>query len=541
MSIIEQVQSSKKQQLGSVDVVLGGQLGDEGKGRLIDILSSSGDYGVVARCNSGGNAGHKVVIRDKTYAFHMVPSGILSPNVLGVIGNGCVINLDDLRKELDTISSTLGESIHHRLVISDRAHIVLPLHKEADGVREDMKASDYKSSTSLQTPATPASNRSIGTTKQGMGPVYATKALRVGLRMCDLFLSELELRSKIELLLDELYLLPLTKVSSADILEYLEGHKKFYLPMIQDTATLLNTILSKEITNSQPFTIPRSTILSTTSPTYLSIPSSTPLSTLINSNRVLVEGAQAALLDVDFGVYPYCTATSTTIGSVSQGLGIPPYYISEIGYVIKTYCTRVGNGPFPTELVVPDPVGVHLQEVGCEYGTTTGRRRRCGWLDIPMVKWGMMLNGVLNGYVCITKLDVLDELKEIKVGVGYYIETHNQENPNQENSNQDTTNQETPDNTITSLEGFPASLELLGKVKVRYETYPGWCVSTKGVREYGDLPVNARKYLERIEELLGVKIRYIGVGPDRVDMINRVLNYLENQIENNLDVSNRLC
>jgi adenylosuccinate synthase len=440
--------NSKVNCRGYVDVVLGAQLGDEGKGRFIDMLSSSsitdntgntGDnkYKVVARCNSGGNAGHKVVVAGIPYAFHLVPSGILNKNVIGIIGNGCVVNLDDLKKEIEGLTGV--PNIRDRLYISDRAHIVLPLHKEADGIREVMKSKDGKM---------------IGTTKQGMGPVYATKALRVGLRMCDLFLSRSDLANKIKLLLDELSILPGMIVPSCDeIITYLEGHVQYYIPMIIDTITYCNDMLSQ-------------------------------------GYNILVEGAQAALLDIDFGVYPYCTSTTCTISAVIQGLGIPPYYIRKIYYIMKTYCTRVGNGPFPTEQC--NKQGEIMQEVGHEYGTTTGRRRRCGWLDIPMVKWSLLVNGVQNAVICITKLDVFDGFDEIQIGVEY--EGH---------------------------VGFPALLEDLARVKVKYETFPGWKCNTQGIRKYEDLPIEAKNYLKRIEELLGVEIEYIGVGADRDAVIEK--------------------
>jgi len=418
---------TEKQDYGYVDVVLGAQLGDEGKGRFIDMLSSNTKYKIVARCNSGGNAGHKVV----------VPSGILNENIIGVIGNGCVVNLDDLKTEIEGLSGV--PNIRDRLFISDRTHIVLPLHKEADGIRETLKSKDGKM---------------IGTTKQGMGPVYSTKALRVGLRMCDLFLSRSDLSNKVKLLLDEMSILPGMVIPSCDeIITYLEGHVQYYIPMITDTITYCNTMLSQ-------------------------------------SNNILVEGAQAALLDVDFGVYPYCTSTTCTISGVTQGLGIPPYHIRKIYYIMKTYCTRVGNGPFPTEQC--NTIGDTMQEVGHEYGTTTGRRRRCGWLDIPMVKWSLLVNGVKNAVLCITKLDVFDGFDEIQIGVEY--EGH---------------------------VGFPALLEDLAQVKVKYETFPGWKCNTQEIREYDALPIEAKNYLKRIEELLDVGIEYIGVGADREAVIEK--------------------
>lgn len=373
MQMLKQTHSSK------VDVVLGGQLGDEGKGRLIDIFASSGKYDIVARCNSGGNAGHCVYVDGYKYAFHLIPSGILNSNTIGVIGNGTVINIDDLVKEILTIQETnhaneAAKSITSRLFISDRSHIVFDFHKFVDGYKETIKT---------------ATNNSIGTTKQGMGPVYSTKALRIGIRMCDLVAEQTEtnkkqLEYKINQLLAEFEHLNdfNDQFTMENIYNSLMKRKAIIQPMVIDTVTFINNAIKQ-------------------------------------GKRVLVEGAQACLLDVDFGVYPYCTATGCTIGSVCSGLGIPAHSIGTVNYVIKTYCTRVGNGPFPTEQL--NDIGNLLQERGHEYGSTTGRRRRCGWLDIPMVKWSLMINGTQNAAICMTKLDVLDTLETIKLCVGYKL------------------------------------------------------------------------------------------------------------------------
>jgi adenylosuccinate synthase len=477
-------------QVPRVDIVLGGQLGDEGKGRLIDILAT--DYDIVARCNSGGNAGHKVVVEGYTYAFHMVPSGILNPNTTAVIGNGCVINLEDLRKEIETIqlvdsSNPATQNIALRLLISNRAHIVLPIHKIVDSARENAKS---------------VVGSSIGTTKQGMGPVYATKALRVGLRMCDLFLTHKELLPKVKLLLDELASLSHSSTTSQsinidtlptgeEITTMLLEHATYYKPMICDTVSYLNQALTQ------------SNRLSTRQ-------TNKPI-------KILVEGAQAALLDVDFGVYPYCTSTTCTIGAICTGLGIPPHYITGINYVIKTYTTRVGNGSFPTELPTDEPKspGSQLQCIGHEYGTTTGRTRRCGWLDIPMIKWALMVNGTPSraARICMTKLDVLDTFPEIKIATKYYLPSTNKSQP--------------ADYSFDILEeqtGFPASLEDLARVSIVYETFPGWLQPTTHIREYEDLPTAAKTYISRIEELLGIPIYWIGVGVSRDAMIIKSSN-----------------
>ena len=429
-----------------VDVVLGSQLGDEGKGRLIDILASK--YDIVARCNSGGNAGHKVVVGNKSYAFHLIPSGILNPNCIGIIGNGCVINLQDLHTEIETIQTTLNTSddnIMKRLLISDRAHIVINAHKEADAARELQKSNSSNP------------KAVIGTTKQGMGPVYSTKALRVGLRMCDIFLDKDILREKVSGLVNELEDGLGYKIDIEQLMQDIEKEIPFYRPLVVDTITYLNMAIK-------------------------------------NRCSVLVEIAQACLLDIDFGVYPYCTATNCSVGSVCTGLGIPANCIGQINYVLKTYCTRVGNGPFPTELNCH--LGDKLQVIGKEYGTTTSRKRRCGWLDIPMVKWATMINGSEpnSATLCLIKLDVLDTFEKIKIAVEYKI-----------------------DGVV--INGFPSSLENLAKVEVVYETFDGWMTPTTGIRDYNELPENAKKYLKRIEHLLGIPIKYIGVGAEREAMI----------------------
>jgi len=451
-------------EINKVDVVLGSQLGDEGKGRVIDILASK--YDIVARCNSGGNAGHKVVVGDKSYAFHLIPSGILNPNCIGIIGNGCVINLQDLRKEIETIRETYTETdinndavlnITKRLLISDRAHIVLNAHKEADAARELQKSQS----------SNPKSV--IGTTKQGMGPVYSTKAIRVGIRMCDLLLDRVILEEKVKGLVSELEKTLGYDININDLMKDIEEQIDFYRPMICDTITYLNMAIN-------------------------------------NGRRVLIEIAQACLLDVDFGVYPYCTATNCSVGAICSGLGIPAHTIGKINYVLKTYCTRVGNGPFPTELLDSSGAGAgagagiesiceKLQTIGHEYGTTTSRKRRCGWLDIPMVKWATMINGDTKATLSLIKLDVLDTFKEIKIGVAYKINGK-------------------------EVCGFPSSLENLADVEVEYEVFDGWMTPTTDIRDFKSLPTNAKLYLKRIEELLGIPIKYIGVGAERDAMIH---------------------
>ena len=510
------------------DVVLGAQLGDEGKGRLIDILSSS--YDIVARCNSGGNAGHKVIVGCFTYSFHLVPSGILNPIITAIIGNGCVINLTDLKNEIESIHNTNPDNlstlnITNRLFISDRAHIVLDLHKDADTKREQIKSNN---------PNTTA----IGTTKQGMGPVYATKALRVGLRMCDLFLEYNILREKISNLIDELNLC-LDNSNNISCIEEQNAQNAQNEQNEQNEQKQQKQNNYKLHKKEQQLQYQMDQIQQ-----YIEFYRVMVIDTIVYLNKafrdgkkILVEGAQACLLDVDFGVYPFCTATNCTAGSICVGLGIPPSKVGTINYVMKTYCTRVGNGPFPTEQI--NSVGEKLQSIGNEYGTTTGRLRRCGWLDIPMVKWAITVNGSSDARICINKLDILDTFDEIKIATKYWLPlstsyTQNQSStqPNTQMYTQSQSHkasiQTTYNNKLNNIEyknhyevnGFPASLETLAQVKVEYETFKGWKTPTTHIRNYDDLPINAKIYLSRISELLQIPIKWIGVGSDRKAIIS---------------------
>jgi adenylosuccinate synthase len=302
-----------------------------------------------------------------------------------------------------------------------------------------------------------------------MGPVYSTKALRVGLRMCDIFLEKDILREKVKALCEELESGLGYEIYVDRVMQDIEDEIEFFRPMVIDTITYLNMSIK-------------------------------------NCSRVLVEIAQACLLDIDFGVYPYCTATNCSVGAVCSGLGIPAHCIGKINYVLKTYCTRVGNGPFPTELggegnggsgtdwYIGSLLGEKLQVIGREFGTTTSRKRRCGWLDIPMVKWATMINGSSSASLCLIKLDVLDTFQEIKLAVEYKM------------------------NGVV-INGFPSSLENLAKVEVGYEVFEGWMTPTTDIRNFDDLPDNAKKYLKRIEHLLEIPIKFIGVGAERSAMI----------------------
>ncbi|GJE98965.1 adenylosuccinate synthetase [Phanerochaete sordida] len=422
-----------------VTVVLGAQWGDEGKGKLVDVLAGEAD--VCARCAGGNNAGHTIVAPvgpenvKKTFAFHLLPSGLVNPKCTGVIGNGVVVHVPSFFAELDALQEQ-GLDCTGRLFVSDRAHLVFDFHQIVDGLKE-----------------VELGGSSIGTTKKGIGPAYSAKASRSGLRVHHLFDFE---------------------TFAAKFRKIVEGRFKRYGHFEYDTEgeIVRYKALAERL---RPYVID--------SVAYIH-------QALSQNKTVLVEGANALMLDIDFGTYPFVTSSATTIGGVCTGLGIPPKMIGTTIGVIKAYTTRVGGGPFPTEQL--NDVGVHLQEVGREFGVTTGRRRRCGWLDLVVMKHSCLI----NGYDCLnlTKLDILDDFKEIKIAVRYLVDGK-------------------------ELAGFPADLGVLEKVEVEYVTLPGWQSSIATTTSYDALPENCRKYIEFIEEYLHTPIRWIGVGPGRESMI----------------------
>ncbi|EAU88944.1 adenylosuccinate synthase [Coprinopsis cinerea okayama7 len=423
----------------SVSVVLGSQWGDEGKGKLVDILA--GDIDVCARCAGGNNAGHTIVVPidgvEKSFAFHLLPSGLVNPKCTGLLGNGVVIHLPSFFAELDALESQ-GLDCTNRLFISDRAQLVFDFHQIVDGLKE-----------------VELGGSSIGTTKKGIGPAYSGKASRSGLRVHHLFEPE---------------------TFAAKFRKVVEGRFKRYGHFEYDTEGEIERY-RKLAERLRPYVVDSVAFIH---------------KALASGKRVLVEGANALMLDIDFGTYPFVTSSSTSIGGVCTGLGIPPKMVGKTIGVVKAYTTRVGAGPFPTEQL--NDVGVHLQEVGHEYGTTTGRRRRCGWLDLAVMKHSCLINGydAFN----LTKLDVLDGLDEIKVGVSYSLDGK-------------------------ELSSFPADLELLSRVEVNYVTLPGWKTPITEIRNYDDLPANCKKYINFIEEQLKVPIEWIGVGPGRDAMITK--------------------
>ncbi|KAI3507581.1 hypothetical protein L1887_22569 [Cichorium endivia] len=429
---------SRIEALSQVSGVLGCQWGDEGKGKLVDILAKHFD--VVARCQGGANAGHTIYNSEgKKFALHLVPSGILNEETMCVIGNGVVVHLPGLFKEIDGLESN-GVSCKGRILVSDRAHLLFDFHQEVDGLREAELAKSF-----------------IGTTKRGIGPCYSSKVIRNGIRVSDLRHMD-TFPQKLDLLFsDAASRFKDFKYTSDMLREEVEKYKKFaerLEPFICDTVHFMNE-------------------------------------SILQKKKILVEGGQATMLDIDFGTYPFVTSSSPSAGGICTGLGIAPRSLGDIIGVVKAYTTRVGSGPFPTELL--DKAGDLLRFSGQEFGTTTGRPRRCGWLDIVALKYVCQINGFSS--LNLTKLDVLSDLPEIQLGVSY----------------------KNPDGT--PINSFPADLHVLDQSKVEYETMPGWQTDISSVRNYSDLPKTARQYVERIEELVGVPIHYIGVGPGRDALI----------------------
>uniref|UniRef100_A0A671SB00 Adenylosuccinate synthetase n=1 Tax=Sinocyclocheilus anshuiensis TaxID=1608454 RepID=A0A671SB00_9TELE len=410
-----------------VTVVLGAQWGDEGKGKVVDLLAQDAD--MVCRCQGGNNAGHTVVVDSVEYDFHLLPSGIINPMVTAFIGNGVVIHLPGLFEEAEkNVRKGKGlEGWENRLIISDRAHIVFDFHQAVDGVQEQERQQQ--------------AGKNLGTTKKGIGPVYSAKAARSGLRICDLLADFQEFSERSGWLPHFLTLFFQT---------YVDRIK----PMVRDGVFFMYEALHGP------------------------------------SKKILVEGANAALLDIDFGTYPFVTSSNCTVGGVCTGLGMPPQNVGEVYGVVKTYTTRVGIGAFPTEQ--NNEIGELLQRRGKEVGVTTGRKRRCGWLDLVLIKYAHMINGFTA--LALTKLDILDVLPEIKVGVAYKV-----------------------DGEI--IPHFPANQEVLQKVEVQYETLPGWKTDTSAARTFEELPENAQKYACYIEDHLGVPVKWIGVGKSRESMI----------------------
>ncbi|XP_065200438.1 adenylosuccinate synthetase [Planococcus citri] len=431
----DQVLSNGLNISNKITVVLGAQWGDEGKGKVVDMLGK--DVDMVCRCQGGNNAGHTVVVDNNEYDFHLLPSGIINAKCKSVIGNGVVIYLPGLFEEIQKNEAKGLKGWQDRLLISDRAHLVFDFHQKVDGLQELEKG-----------------KKSLGTTKKGIGPAYSSKANRIGLRIADLIGDFNQFSEKYQTLVQiHTRMFPSLEINVEEELKKYKEYANILRPLVVETVSYINNELK-------------------------------------SGKRILVEGANAAMLDIDFGTYPYVTSSNCSAGGVCTGLGVPPQAIGEVIGVVKAYTTRVGDGPFPTEQ--SNEIGDFLQSVGGEIGVTTKRKRRCGWIDIPLLKYTSMVNGY--GKLCITKLDILDGLEEIKLGVSYRLDGK-------------------------PLKHFPSDASKLAQVEVDYITLPGWKTSIENVREYDDLPENARKYIEKIEEFLQVPVKWIGVGKGRDSII----------------------
>ena len=414
-------------------VVVGTQWGDEGKGKIVDLLSDRADY--VVRFQGGNNAGHTMVVAGQEIISHLVPSGIIQ-NKVCFIGNGVVVDPNVLLEEIDYLDSKGIDVSPKMLKVSDRAHLIMPYHKAIDKARE-LKNGDAK----------------IGTTGRGIGPCYEDKASRRGIRFADLFDKDLFIE-KVSAIMEE---------------------KNFYLENYFKTETLDTETVIKDFFAIRERLLP-----------YIADVSVVLNSGMDEGKQVLFEGAQGTHLDVEHGTYPFVTSSNTVSANAACGSGVGPGALNEIMGIVKAYTTRVGSGPFPTELF--DDIGDRLQKKGAEFGATTGRKRRCGWLDMVMLKNAARLNG-LTGLV-ITKLDVLDGLDEIKICTGYEYEGK-------------------------IYDAFPPAIKTLEECTPVYETHPGWKENISKILDFDKFPENVKKYLKRIEELSGVKIKIISVGPGR--------------------------
>lgn len=418
----------------SAFIVLGAQWGDEGKGKMTDYLAEEAD--VVVRFQGGNNAGHTVEVGDKQYKLHLIPSGILYDEKKNVIGNGVVVDPQALFEEIEYLESMGVKVTPEKLMISDRAHLIMPYHKVLDKLKEKARGKN-----------------DIGTTGKGIGPCYTDKIERSGIRICDLLHADVfeeKLRENVKA--KNLYITKVLEGEPVDVEKVLADYKEYakkIKPFVKDTSVKV----------------------------YDSIKA---------NKNVLFEGAQGMLLDIDYGTYPYVTSSNTIAGGVSNGVGIGPNLITNAVGIAKAYTTRVGKGPFPTELT--DSVGDWIREKGHEYGVTTGRSRRCGWLDLVILKTTARVCGLTS--LAVTKIDTLAGLEKIKVCVGYKF-----------------------DGQI--IDYFPASLEDLAKCEPVYKEFDGWDDSVADARSYEELPQNAKEYLKTISEFTDTRIAYVSVGAKR--------------------------
>jgi len=425
-------------------VAIGIQWGDEGKGKVVDLLAPEMD--IVARFQGGPNAGHTLIIDGNTTILHHIPSGILHSDTLSLIGNGAVVDCEKLLDEMDMLEQA-GIPVLERLRISDRCHLILPWHRKLDGVREAGNQGTY-----------------IGTTGCGIGPAYEDKVARRGIRLADLACKNLDARIQSNL---DYYNHQLVAFHHADPVS---------LSDVEQVLALAKARL---------------------------LPLSTDISTLIDQKQrdgasVLFEGAQGSMLDVDHGTYPFVTSSNTTVGAALAGLGVGPQQVDQVLGIAKAYATRVGEGPFPTELYDGvrnlDPIGKQMADVGKEFGATTGRSRRTGWFDAAVIRHAVRINGITG--LAITKLDILDGFQEVKVGIGYRHPAH--------------------DGVIDTL---PSTADDYAQCDPVYEKLPGWEESTFGSTDAAQLPVAVHRFIQFIEQQCGVPVVLISTGPDRSHVI----------------------
>ncbi|HSL71250.1 MAG TPA: adenylosuccinate synthase [Longimicrobiales bacterium] len=418
-------------------VVVGAQWGDEGKGKIVDVLAA--EAAVIARYQGGANAGHTVHVGGDEFILHQIPSGILQPGTRCLLGNGVVLDLEQFFAELDGLRAR-GIETDGRLGISGRAHLLLAYHKRLDQLSEQQRGAGK-----------------IGTTGRGIGPAYEDKIARVGVRVADLMnpgRAQTLLRAGTERANEKLRRAGAEPLDAEQVIDNVFGVSNRLLPLIAETG--------REITQA-----------------------------LKADKKVLLEGAQGSLLDVDHGTYPYVTSSTTTAAGAATGVGIGPTMIGEVLGVVKAYTTRVGSGPLPTE--IPPPLGDQLRELGGEFGATTGRPRRCGWFDAVVVRYAARVNGLTG--LAVTKLDVLDSFPEIQIASGYDIDG----------------------NRFDSV--FPYDLSLLDRARPVYEKLPGWQTTLSAARSLADLPRNARAYLDRLEQITEVPISFVSVGTKRDQII----------------------